>query len=145
MQHESWLKISLPAFPVAFTVLGVWLYWGDNPLPLLAPPIAFWGLVMLFYLFSHFDLPNKSYPLFLTVGVTLCWLTSSITSHNLGKFLTSSRYTGFWSVLKNIDFWYAYLCSAVGCGVGLTQFFRLEPLIMAQIAKDRGGVASEVK
>jgi hypothetical protein len=136
MHHDSWLKISLPAFPVAFTVLGVWLYWGDNPLPLLAPPIAFWGLVILFYLFSHFELPNKSYPLLLITGTTALWLVASITSHNLGKFLISNRYTGFSSLLSNRDFWYAYLCSGAGCAVGLGHFIRLEPLIVAQIARD---------
>lgn len=137
MGIESWLKISLPAFPVAFTIFGVWLYWGESPLPLLAPSLAFWSLVILFYLFSHFDIPNRSYPLFLTIAGTLLWTVSSITSHNLGKFLTSNRYTGFVSVVSNKDFWFAYSCSVVGCIVGLRQFFRLEPLIMNQIQSDR--------
>jgi hypothetical protein len=53
MALESWLKIALPAYPVLFTIFGVWLYWGDNPVALLAPSIAFWGLMVLFYLFSH--------------------------------------------------------------------------------------------
>ena len=30
MATESWLKIALPAYPVLFTIFGVWLYWGDN-------------------------------------------------------------------------------------------------------------------
>jgi hypothetical protein len=60
LRPESWLKIGLPGFPVAFTIFGVWLYWGDNPLPLLAPPLAFWGLVILLYLFSHFEVDSTA-------------------------------------------------------------------------------------
>src|SRR5260221_12398232 len=137
MAPESWLKISLPAFPVAFTLFGVWLYWVENPLLFLAPAAAFWGLMILFYLFSHFDLPNKAWPLFLIMGSTALWVVSSITSHNLGKFLTSKQYTGFVSVLSNKDFWFAYTCSVFACVVGLMHFFRLEPQIASQIQSDR--------
>src|SRR6266550_3878595 len=111
MGLESWLKISIPAFPVAFAIFGIWLYWGESPLPFLAPSVAFWGLVVLFYLFSHLDLPNRKYPFILTIGVTVLWLVTAITSHNLGKFITSNRYTGPGSVFWNKDFWYAYICS----------------------------------
>jgi Na+/citrate or Na+/malate symporter len=137
MQHDSWLKISLPAFPLAFVIFGVWLYWGDNPLPLLAPSLAFWGLVVLFYLFSHFELPNRSYPMYLIIGTTALWLVASITSHNLARFVASNRYTGGRSVLWNKDFWYAYICAVVGGGVGLGHFIRLEPQIVAQVMRAR--------
>jgi hypothetical protein len=143
MAPESWLKISLPAFPVAFTVFGVWLYWGENPLPLLAPPAAFWGLVVLFYLFSHLELPNRNYPLILIIAITALWLVSAITSHNLGKFVASARYNGFTSVFRNRDFWYAYICSAVACTAGLTHFIRFEPLIVGAVKKVRQRIESE--
>ena len=143
MNSESWLKISLPAFPVGFAVFGVWFYWGDNPLPLLAPSIAFWGVVILFYLFSHFDMANRSYPLFLMIGETALWLVSSIASHNLGKFLVSKQYTGLEAVLMNKDFWFAYVCCFAGSAVGLIHFFRLEPLIVAQVSADRTRARSE--
>jgi hypothetical protein len=138
MAPESWLRISLPAFPVAFTVFGVWLYWGENPLPLLAPPVAFWGVVVLFYLFSHLDLPQgRSYPLFLTILTSLFWAFAAITSHNLGKFVTSNRYVGFMSVFGSKDFWYAYICAAAAFIAGLLHFIRYEPVIVEQIKKDR--------
>jgi Na+/citrate or Na+/malate symporter len=143
MPPESWLKISLPAFPVAFTIFGVWLYWGDNPLSLLAPSIAFWGLVILFYLFSHIEMRNRSYPLILMIGATTLWLISSITSHSLGKFVTSSQYGGFVSIFSNKNFWYAYICCAVACGTGLGHFVRFEPLIVAQIERDRRRIDAE--
>jgi hypothetical protein len=138
MAPESWLKISLPAFPVAFTVFGVWLYWGENPLPLLAPPAAFWGVVVLFYLFTHLDLPKgRSYPLLLIIAASGLWVIAAITSHNLGKFLTSKGYVGLVSVFRNKDFWYAYICSASACAAGLVHFIRYEPVIVKQIKEDR--------
>ena len=145
MAPESWLKISLPAFPVAFSVFGLWLYWGENPLPLLAPSVAFWGVVILFYLFSHCDVPTRSYPLLLMIGETALWLVSSITSHNLAKFLLSKQYTGYLDVLRNKDFWCAYVCCAFGATVGLFHFFRLEPIIVAQIKADRAARGSGIK
>jgi ABC-type polysaccharide/polyol phosphate export permease len=145
MAPESWLKISLPAFPVAFTVLGIWLYWGENPLPLLAPSIAFWGLVVLFYLFSHLEAqPNKNYQLILIIAATVLWLVSAITSHNLGKFVTSNRYSGLGSIFSTKDFWYAYICSTVACATGLLHFIRYEPEIVEQIKKDRERIAEGV-
>ncbi len=33
---ESWFKVGLSALPVAFTLLGVGAYWGENPPPALA-------------------------------------------------------------------------------------------------------------
>jgi|SRR6266850_1764958 len=141
MAPESWLKISLPAFPVAFTIFGVWLYWRENPLPLLAPSVAFWGVVVLFYLFSHLDLPDgRSYSLFLIIAATSLWMVSAITSHNLGRFVISTRYSGFWSVFGSADFWYAYICAAVACGTGLRHFLRYEPEIVEQIRKDRESI-----
>jgi len=141
MAPESWLKISLPAFPVAFTIFGVWLYWRENPLPLLAPSVAFWGVVVLFYLFSHLDLPDgRSYSLFLIIAATSLWMVSAITSHNLGRFVISTRYSGFWSVFGSADFWYAYICAAVACSTGLRHFLRYEPEIVEQIRKDRESI-----
>jgi hypothetical protein len=35
MSAESWLKIALPAFPLGFTILGIGLYWRENPIALL--------------------------------------------------------------------------------------------------------------
>ena len=137
MSRDSWLKVSLPALPVAFTIFGVWLYWGDNPLPTLAPAIAFWGVVVLYYLFSHFDVPGRRYPLFIIILTTVLWLVSSITAHNLGKFLSSSRNTGWLSVLSAKDFWYSYICSIAGWAAGLVHFFRLEPMIVAKLKDDR--------
>ncbi len=134
---ESWLKISLPAIPVAFTIFGIWLYWGENPLPLLAPSLAFWGVVIFFYLFTHCYVPTKSYPLYLMVIASGFWLLSSITSHNLGKFLTSKEYTGTWSVLLNKDFRYAYICCLVDALGAVIHFFKYEPLIMAEIQAQR--------
>ncbi len=142
MAPESWLKISLPAFPVAFTILGIWLYWGENPLPLLAPSIAFWGLVVLFYLFSHLEAqPNKNYQLILIIAATVLWFVSAITSHNLGKFVSSNRYIGLRSIFSTKDFWYAYICSAFACAVGAAHFIRYEPVIVEQIKKDRERLA----
>jgi hypothetical protein len=143
MAPESWLKISLPAFPVAFTIFGVWGYWHENVLPLLAPSVAFWGLVVLFYLFSHLDLPNRSYPLFLIIAAAGLWMVSAITSHNLGKFVASNKYVGLRSVFSNTDFWYAYICSAVAGIAGLVHFIRYEPDIVEQIRRDRERIALE--
>ncbi len=143
MSAESWYKISLPAFPVAFTVFGVWLYWGENPLPLLPPSISFWGLMILFYLFTHLYVPNRMYPLLLTIFGTALWMVASITSHKFGKFLTSERYSGFLSILLNKDFWYAYICAGVVCAVGLRDFFRFESLILAKSQEDRDAIEPE--
>ncbi len=142
MASDSWLKIALPAYPVLFTIFGVWLYWGDSPWPLLAPSLAFWGVVVLFYLFSHVYLPNR-YPLFVIIGVTVLWVVSAITSHNLGKFVASNQYKGFGSLLSNTDFWFAYVCALVASGAGLGHFFRLEPLIVEQTEKVRGSIQPE--
>jgi hypothetical protein len=144
MTFESWIKVGLPAYPVAFTIFAVWLYWGDNPLPLLAPSIAFWGVVILFYIFTHCEpVISRFRALFLIVGETVLWSTASITSHNLGRFLLSKQYTGYVSVLSNKDFLFAYACSLVGCAVGLFHFFKWEPVIMAQIIADRREHAEE--
>lgn len=137
MSPESWLKISLPAFPVGFTLFGVWLYWGENPLPLLPPPIAFWGLVVCFYLFSHLYIPERRYPLITTIFATVLWLVASLTSHSLGKFLGSTSYTGMLSLIARKDFWYAYTCAAVAFAAGLWNFLRYEPAIISQIREDR--------
>ncbi|SRR6266446_65418 len=141
MAPESWLKISLPAFPVAFTVLGIWLYWGENPLPLLAPSIAFWGLVVLFYLFSHLEaVPNKNYQLILIIAATVLWFVSALTSHNLGKFVAAPNRG---SIFSTKDFWYAYVCAVFACATGLLHFIHYEPKIVEQIKKDRERIIAE--
>ncbi|SRR5258708_8611758 len=140
---DSWLKIGLPAYPALFTIFGAWLYWGDNPVSLLAPPIAFWGLVVLFYLFSHLYTGNR-YPLALMITITVLWLVSAATSHSLGKFVASNQYKGFFSVMSNINFWYAYICAAFAALIGLSHFVRYEPLIVEQIQKDRASIQSGV-
>ena len=137
MSSESWLKVFMPAFPVAFTVFGVWLYFGENPLPLLPAPIAFWGLVVYCYLFSHQYRPQRRYPLVITIFSTVLWLVASLTSHNLGKFLGSTGYSGTLSLIARKDFWYAYICAAVALAAGLWHFFRYEPMIVSQIRQDR--------
>jgi hypothetical protein len=137
MSPESWLKIVTPAFPVGFTVFGVWAYFGENPVPLLPAPMAFWGLMICFYLFSHLYIPERRYPLITTIFATVLWLVASLTSRNLGKFLGSAGYTGALSVLARKDFWYAYICAAVAFAGGLWNFFRYEPMIVSQIRQDR--------
>lgn len=143
MVSESWYKIGLPAFPVAFTIFGVWLYWGDNSLALLPPPLAFWGVVILFYVFTHLYVPNRRHPLVLTIFASVLWLVASITSHNLGRFLSSRQYSGLASLISNKDFWYAYVSAAVACGVGLQNFLRFEPMIVAATRRDQFAADTE--
>src|SRR5580658_7562982 len=137
MSSESWLKISLPACPVGFAVFVVGLYWRENILALLPPSLAFWGLMILYYIFSTWEVPGKRYPLFLTILLAVLWFGSSLTAHSLGRFVASGSYSGVTSVLPKMDFWYAYLCGFVSSAVGLHQFRRFEPLIVAQAQKDR--------
>lgn len=137
MTWESWFKVGLPAIPVGYTILGVWLYWGENPLPLLAPSIAFWGVVVNFYLFTHVYLPQKRSPFFLAIFTANLWLVASITAHNLGRFFAAGKFVGIHSLFCNKDFWYSYLFGTVGFAVALWQFVRHEPLIVAQIKRDR--------
>jgi hypothetical protein len=138
MSLESWLKISLPAFPMGFTIFGVWGYFHENPLPLLPAPIAFWGLVVCFYLFSSLYTPDqRRYPLVATVFVTILWFTASLASHSLGKFLGSTSYTGLFSLMGRTDFWYAYICAGVAFAAGLWNFLRYEPTIASQIRENR--------
>src|SRR5690242_18531361 len=99
MSADSWYKVCLPGFPAAFTVFGVWLYWGENPLPLLAPAVAFWGVVILYYLFTHLYIPNRRHPLVLTILLTGLWLVAAITAHNLGRCLTSGACPTFLSIM----------------------------------------------
>jgi Zn-dependent protease with chaperone function len=131
---ESWLKVILPALPVCFTLFGTWLYWGDNPLPLLAPPVAFWGVVLLYYLFSNLVIANRSYQLFLTMFASVLWAVCSITSHNLSKFLAATQHG---PVLSNHDFWYSYICATIACLAGLAHFLHYEPFIADQMRRNR--------
>lgn len=142
MPTESWLKISLPAFPFAFSVFVVGLYWGENILALLPPALAFWGLMILYYIFSTWEVPGRRYPLYLTIFVAILWFGSSLTAHTLAGFVDSSGYSGITSVLSRKDFWYAYGCALLGVVVGLIQFLRFEPLIIRQVERDRAHAVS---
>jgi hypothetical protein len=77
--------------------------------------------------------------LILIILASLLWFASAITSHNLGKFVTSNR----GSVFSTKDFWYAYICAVVACGVGVVHFIRYEPVIVEQIKRDRARIESE--
>jgi hypothetical protein len=132
MNWESWFKIGLPALPTAFSLFGVWLYWGENPLPILAPSVGFWGVMIAFYLFTHIYLPQKRSPFYFAVFSACLWLVSSITSRNLSHFLLSDDYTGLLSLLKNKDLWYSYIMSGTGFAVALSQFMHHEPRIAAE-------------
>jgi hypothetical protein len=142
MSSESWFKIALPALPFAFVIFGVGLYWGDNPLPLLPPSLAFWGVNILFYLYTHLYIPERRLTFILTAGVAALWLVSGITAHNLATFIGSTHYSGFVSVLVTRDFWYAYMCAFLCCSVGLFHFWRYEPLIVEQVKMDREAIQS---
>jgi len=138
MSPESWLKIALPGFPVAFIILVNWVYWGENPLPLLPPSVAFWGFVILYYLFTNLYIAEKpSLPLILTGSTLVLWFAASLTSHSLGRFLLSDRYYGLLSILSNKDFLIACLCALVSFSVGIRHFCKYEPLIRANSQKDR--------
>lgn len=140
MSAESWFKVCLPAFPLGFTLFGVWLYWGENPIALLPPSIAFWGLGVLYYLFTHLYVPNRNYPLVLTIGETVLWLVASISAHNLAGFLVSGHHSGVLSVILNKDFLFAYTSACLACATGLVNFFHYEPSIMAQVRRDRRSI-----
>ena len=129
MSPESWFKVSLSALPVAFTVFGVWGYWHEDPLRLLAPNIAFWGVVLEFYLFSNLEVPASRAPFYYSISSALLWLVSAITTHNLVRALASNPKAGLMFELGSKDFWFAYAAAAVGCGEPLWRFFKFEPLI----------------
>ena len=97
MSRESWFKIALPAFPVGFVIFGSWLYWGDNVIPLLPPALGFWGVTILYYLFTHLYIPERRLSFILTMGVAGLWLVTSITAHNLGRFVNSSQ---LWEIIS---------------------------------------------
>jgi hypothetical protein len=134
---ESWFKVGLSALPTLFTVFGLWLYWGDNPLAILAPSLGFWGVTLSFYLFTHIYVPERRSPFYLAVCTSGSWLVSSITAHNLGRFLASSAYTGVVSVVRNKDFRYSYGFSILGFLLALVLFIRHEPRIVAQVESER--------
>ena len=137
MPLESWLKIAMPAFPIGFTLVGTCLYWKENPLPLLAPPIAFWGLMICYYLFGTLYVPQRRYPLVMMMIATLLWLVASLTSHSLAEFLHSDCYRGPLSLIRRTDFWYAYICAAGSLFGGLKNFLEYEPQILAQVRLNR--------
>jgi len=124
-------------------VFGGGLYWRDNLLALLPPSLAFWGLTILYYLFTHLYIPERRSTFLLIVGVTVLWLVASITAHNLGRFVNSGKYTGLVSALTTPDFWYSYICSLLGCSVGIYHFVRFEPLIVAKIKLDKAEIQTE--
>ncbi len=129
MTWESWFKVGLPALPALWAVFGLWGYWGENPIPLLAPAVAYWGVVVVYYLFGRVYAPKTYSPFWLAVFTVLLWFISSITSHHLSKFLALStpRIT---QVIANRDFLYAYVCAVLSACLGLWQFLRHEPKIV---------------
>ena len=104
---------------------------------MLPPSIAFFGVVTLFYLFSHIDIPGKRYPLFLIMFASVLWLLASITAHGLARFVNSARYSGPGSVMLSKDFWYAYISAGFSAGVGFKKFVELEPEIAEKTKQDR--------
>ena len=143
MTAESWAKVFLPALPTGFTVLGVWGYWGENPLPLLAPNMAFWGVVITFYLFTYLSRPGSRTPYFFAVATALLWGVSAVTGHNLGRFIASADYSGLKSVLSQRDFWYCYVFGVLGAGLPLWKFLEYEPRIAAQVENERAELRGE--
>lgn len=137
MRWESWLKIALPAFPVGFTLLGLGLYWKENILPLLPPNIAFWGVVIAFYLFTHLFVPETTATFYLTAWTAALWLVASITSHNLAVFIASPDYGGFFRVFLELDFWFAYGFALLGVFPALRLFVINEPLIARETQRQR--------
>ena len=143
MAAESWFKVCLPALPTGFTVFGIWGYWGENPLPLLAPNMAFWGVVITFYLFTHLYRPSSRSPYVLSVTTALLWFVSAVTGHNLARFLASADYSGLESVLYRTDFWYSYVFGGLGAGLALWQFLEHEPRIVAQVENESARLRGE--
>jgi hypothetical protein len=137
MTWESWFKIGLSALPTSFTIFGLWLYWGDNPLPVLAPSLGFWGVVIAFYLFTHIYVENSRAPFFFATFTACLWLVSAITAHNLGQFLRANQQVGVLRLFKNKDFWYAYAPSTLSLGTALWQFLLHEPRIVREIEGER--------
>ncbi len=135
---ESWFKVGLPALPAVFTLLGVGGYWGENPLPILAPSLAFWGVVVVYYLFGRIYAPKTFAPFWLAVSTAILWLLSAITSHNLAKFIASNKYGGIGSVLANKDFLWAYGFAMASVAIGLWQFLVHEPKILEHDRQMRG-------
>jgi hypothetical protein len=133
MNWESLFKVSLTALPIGFSLLGVGLYWHENPLPVLAPSLAFWGVTTAFYLFTQAYMPTSRAPFLGAVYTAIFWLVASIAAHNLAVFLRSTSYSGFWSILKNTDFWYSYVSALMGFLLALWQFCKHEPRIVERI------------
>lgn len=133
MTWESWFKVGLSALPIGFSIFGVGLYWRENPLPVLAPSIAFWGVSTTFYLFTQIYMPESRAPFYLAVFTALFWLLASVTAHNLGVFLKSTSYSGIVSVLRNTDFWYSYIFGVFSFSLAFWQFRVHEPRIIQRI------------
>ena len=138
---ESWFKVGLAALPIGFSIFGVGIYWHENPLPVLAPSIAFWGVSTAFYLFTQVYMPESRAPFYLAVFTAMFWLLASITAHKLGAFLNSKSYSGMLSILGNIDFWYSYAFALAGFSLALWQFRIHEPHIIERIEKQRTGAS----
>lgn len=85
-------------------------------------------------------MPESRSPFYLAIFTAMFWLLTSITAHKLGAFLSSKLYSGPWSVLGNIDFWYSYLFAFAGFSLALWQFRIHEPRIVDRIEKQRQGV-----
>lgn len=97
-------------------------------------------MVLSFYLFTHVYVPERRGPFYLAVCTSGSWLVSSITAHNLGRFLASQAYTGVVSLLGNKDFRFSCGFSAVGFAIVLVQFIRHEPGIAAQMQSERSAL-----
>ncbi|OFV96276.1 MAG: hypothetical protein A3F68_09655 [Acidobacteria bacterium RIFCSPLOWO2_12_FULL_54_10] len=143
MKLESWFKVGLPALPIAFTVVGVWIYWKENPIPILAPQVAFWGVAITFYLFTYLYKPGSRSPYVLSVCTSLFWFISALTSHNMGRFVSSTGYSGIGSILSTADFWFAYIFAILAMGPPLYLFMKFEPQIAIQVEKDREAIKRE--
>ena len=142
MSLESLFKIGLPAFPLGFTILGAWLYWGDNPLALLPPPLAFWAGRNFLNLFASIC-SEPADPLVLTIFASVLWLVASITAHNLSRFLSASQHIQFATLMGRTYFLYAYISAGFGCTVAGWNFLRYEPAIVNKSRRDRGAAIIE--
>lgn len=145
MNWESWLRISLPGMPAAYTLIAIWAWWHENPLPLLAPNIAFWGVVITFYLFTHLYIPKNISLFSLTFFTSVVWIVSALASHSLAEFLASDEYSGLGSVLGTRYFWFAYIFAITGMGVALRMFIKYEPDIIAHAQSDRARIEREME
>ena len=129
---ESWFKIGLPALPTFFSIFGAWLGWGRSPVPLLAPNVAFWGVVISFYLFTYMYRPTRRTPFFVAVGTALCWFAACCYSMELSKIVESDAYktNGVSLVFGTRFFYLAYLFALTAFVNAMRLFVHHEPRIV---------------